>query len=91
MHPPSCHEDGLESDAFLAYVALRSGLGALPDITNCRQIFPLEAIFVAINDNSIWVDSEYNIGILPSCVLVVIRVLEKFKNESRLACVQILC
>jgi hypothetical protein len=69
---------------------LRSGLGALPDIANCCQILPLEALFVAINDDSIWVDSKYNVGILPFWVFVVIRILEKFENESSLACVQIL-
>lgn len=85
MHLPSCHEYRLESDAFLAYIALRSSLRALPDITDCCQILSCEAIFIAFNDNSIGVDSKYNVGNLPLCVLVIIRVLEKFENEPGFA------
>lgn len=91
MHPPSRHENRLEPDAFFAYVTLRSSLGALSDIANCFEILPGEAIFITINHNPIWVDSKNNVGVLPSCILVVIRILQKLENESCLACVQILC
>lgn len=90
IHLPSRYEEWPESDAFLTYVALIFSLGALLDIVNCFQILPRGAILVSINDDPIWIDTKYNIEILPSDVLVVTHILEKFRNELRLAYVKIL-
>jgi len=64
VHLPGDLEDGLEADAFLADVALSAELGALSNAADGSQVPFVKAIFVAVDNNLIIVDTESDVGLL---------------------------
>ena len=55
---PSSHESRLEPNAFLADIALRAMLRALPDVADDLKILLSEAVFVALHNKHVMVDTE---------------------------------
>lgn len=93
VHFPGRHEDGLEADPLLAGISLGSDLGALSHIAYCREVLLGEAVFVAFDDNACWMNLKGDVWLdalsLCSSVVVVIGVLEKLKDQSSTARVEV--
>jgi hypothetical protein len=94
VHLPGRHEHGFKPDSLFANVALGPLLRALAHIAYGRKVLRCEAVFIAIDNDTMRVNLEGQKGFDASClsfsVIVVVRVLEKLKDKTRVACVEIL-
>lgn len=91
---PSSNKDRLKTNAFSTNIAIRSCFAALPNRANCSQIFFIEPILVAFNNDTIWVNLEgYVRGIpIPRSPFerVVIGVLEQLKYKASTTSIYVL-
>jgi len=95
MHLPGHFEHRFEPNAFLANVALAAHFGALPDVADGPQVCLIEAIFVAVDDDAIMVDSEDNVRLMTAfrrpLKRIVVGILKKLEDEPYILRVQFLC
>src|SRR5262249_55106884 len=88
---PSGHKDRFNPDAIVSDIAFGRYLRALIYGADCVEVFLREAILIALYDDTVAVKTETDPRLLSgrSClrVLVVIGVLQEFKDEPRVALV----
>jgi len=66
MDLPRCHEDGLKSDPLLTDIRLGPGFGTIPDTANGPKVILVEAVLIAIDDNSVVENLEgYEVALVP--------------------------
>ncbi len=70
---------GFEANPLLTDVASEDGLCTFPYTAYCPHIFFIEAVFIGVNDNTVRVYVEFEIGFMTlcccSCVVIILSIL----------------